>query len=128
MAVFAEDVPEADGRCGVCEATFGEVMGVYAALQGSVSAAGAGHAGEVAFDVGSKYGDAHAAECLGHVLQRARLARAGGAGDESVAVGHLWEQADVITGRRDGDQCVVIVVYHKKVVRSLSEVINVSST
>ena len=86
---------------------------VHAALQGGVTTARAGHSGEIALDVGGKDRDTHATECLGHVLQRASLARACGTGDEAMPISHLREKADVAPSRSYGYACSVLVVKHE---------------
>ena len=53
---------------------------------GPPGVAGDGQAGHVALDVGDEHRHARGGELLGHELQRLRLARAGRAGDEAVAV------------------------------------------
>ena len=61
-------------------------------------------AGEVALDVGHEHRHACAAEALGERLQRHRLAGAGGAGDQAVAVRHLGQQEAfdaVVLGEQD---------------------------
>ena len=55
-------------------------------------AAGLADAGQVALDVGHEHRHAEAAEVLGQRLQRDRLAGAGGAGDQAVAVGQRRQQ------------------------------------
>jgi hypothetical protein len=47
---------------------------------------------EIAFDVGGENRHADAAEAFGHDLQCDRFARAGGAGNQAVTVGHLRQQ------------------------------------
>ena len=56
------------------------------------SAAGLADAGQVALHVGHEHRHAEAAEVLGQRLQRDRLAGAGGAGDQPVAVGQRGQQ------------------------------------
>ena len=51
-----------------------------------------GDAGEVALHVAHKHGNALRAEAFGHFAQGNGFARAGGAGNQAVAVGHLAEQ------------------------------------
>ena len=55
---------------------------------------------EVALDVGGEDRDALGRQLLGEPLQRARLARSGGTGDEPVAVHHRERDADLRV--RDG--------------------------
>ena len=57
-------------------------------------------AGQVALDVGGEHRDALRGELLGEPLQGARLARAGRAGDEAVAVHHAERDADLRLGHR----------------------------
>ena len=92
-AAFAEDIPEGD-RVGVGNEAF-EAEFLDALLQLRADDAGRAGAGEVALDVGHE--DRHAGErqALGHRLQGHRLAGAGGAGDQAVAVGHLRQQGRV---------------------------------
>jgi hypothetical protein len=62
--------------------------------------AGTRHASEVAFDVGEKDGDAVARAAFGQELKGARLAGAGRARDESVAIHHAEGDADGEIGLR----------------------------
>jgi hypothetical protein len=55
-------------------------------------AAGHGDAGEIAFHIGQEHRHPGAAELFGHALQGHRLARAGGAGHQPVAVGPAQQQ------------------------------------
>ena len=48
--------------------------------------------GKVAFHIGGKNRHADAAETFRHHLQRDRFARAGGASDEAVPIGHAGQQ------------------------------------
>ena len=60
------------------------------------------HAGEVALDVGHEHRHADRRKALGHHLQRDRLAGAGGAGDEAVAVGERRAAAQHVAVARCG--------------------------
>ena len=87
MALLAEHVPE-HGRVGgvgpVVEADLLGALGEPVLLDARL-----GDAGEVALDVGGEHRHAGIREAFGQHLQRYRLAGAGGAGDEAVAVGEL---------------------------------------
>ena len=54
----------------------------------SLGSPGSQQAGEVTLDVGREHRHAHRRELLGHQLERLRLAGAGRAGDQAVAVAH----------------------------------------
>ncbi len=92
MPLLAEDVPERDRKRGVEIAGqpdllgAGDEMGLGLALHADP--------GQIALDVGGKHGNAGRREAFGQNLQRDRLARAGRAGDETVAIGEL--QLDVL--------------------------------
>ena len=58
-----------------------------------VAAAGLRQAGEITLDVGHEDRHADGAKVFGQCLQAYRLAGAGGARDEAMAVRHLWQQA-----------------------------------
>ena len=64
------------------------------------------NAGEIALHVGGKHRNAGLGEAFGHDLQRHRLAGAGGAGDEAVAVGHGEEQFLALLALADKDRKV----------------------
>ena len=64
----------------------------------------AADAGEVAFHVGDEHRHADPREMIGEHLQRDRLAGAGGAGDQPVAVGERGTKEDVAAGGGAGDQ------------------------
>ena len=85
VALLAEHVPQR-GRAGHAvgrgQAALGEDRGDLFGQR-----AGLADAGQVALDVGHEHRHADAAEVLGQRLQRDRLAGAGGAGDQAVAVG-----------------------------------------
>ena len=90
MALLAEQVPE-DRRDGL-EAIVVEAHVLGALDEGLLRLALHGDAGKVALHVCREDRHARIAEALGQDLQRHRLAGAGGAGDEAVAVGHGEEQ------------------------------------
>jgi len=102
VAFVAKDVPENDGVCGGGEVLDAEQ--VDALFDFSARGTGGGEAGEIAFDVGHEDGHADAGEAFGHGLERDCFARAGGAGDEAVAVGHVGEEFDAGAGIREGDE------------------------
>ena len=90
MAVFAEEIPEFDGRgfegeIGECEV--GDPLGEFWAFD-----AGAREAGEIAFDIRHEDGDAEAAELFGNHAEGDCFPGARRAGDEAVAVGHIWKE------------------------------------
>ena len=87
MAVAAEDVPERDRERGGAVAGEPDVLGALHELRPGLALDR--DAGEVALDVGGEHRHAGGREALGQHLQRHRLAGAGGAGDEAVAVGEL---------------------------------------
>ncbi|MDF3011665.1 MAG: hypothetical protein K0S03_2461 [Burkholderiales bacterium] len=89
VARGAEQVPEDDGAGLVLELEL-EELGALGHL--GVAAAGLGHAREVAFHVCHEDRNADARELFGQALQGHRLAGAGGAGDETVAVGERGKQ------------------------------------
>ncbi|WDT81346.1 MAG: hypothetical protein MPW14_06265 [Candidatus Manganitrophus sp.] len=60
------------------------------------SSPGCAEAGQVALHVGHEHRHADPAEALRQRLQGDRLAGAGGAGDQAVAVGHLRQQGEVV--------------------------------
>ncbi len=98
VPLLAEHVPEHDRRA--LESPRGDAELLDAVVDLVVAAAGLRDAREVALDVGSEDRHADAAEGLGEDLQRDRLARAGCAGDEPVAVGHVRQQVDLCAARR----------------------------
>ncbi len=100
MALFAKDIPEGDGASGEGEA--GEAELRDAVLCFWIVSAWHGDAGEVTFDVGCKDRDADAAEGFRHDLQGDSLASTRGARDQSVTVGHRWQQEEFFC--RFGDQ------------------------
>ncbi len=86
VALLAEEVPEDHGELvGVPVET--DLLGAFED-EGLFLAHG-GDAGEVTLDVGGEDRDAGRGEPLGEDLQRHRLAGAGGAGDQAVAVAEL---------------------------------------
>ena len=102
MSLLTEHIPEGDraaSRRIAIKLELGEALLDLGGL-----AAGLRNAGEVAFYVGQEHGHTEGAEVLREDLQRNRLARAGCAGDEAVAVGHLWQQHNVrlALGEKDG--------------------------
>ena len=57
--------------------------------------AGSAETGQVAFGIGEEHRHAGQRDLLRHALQAHRLAGAGGAGDQTVAVGELRQQGDL---------------------------------
>ena len=99
MALLAEDVPEGHGasfKSVIAELQLGDAL-----LDLRVHRARLTDTGQVALDVGHEDGDADAAEVLSHDLERDRLARARGAGHESVSVGHLREKEQILLSPSD---------------------------
>jgi hypothetical protein len=94
VALLAEHVPEhhrVGTRGVVVDADCGQALHQLV----GPDARGA-DAGEVALDVGDEHRHADMGEGFGELLQGHRLAGAGGAGDEAVAVGQARQQADVL--------------------------------
>ena len=92
VAHLTEGIPEGDGIALVLEAFELELLDALGDL--GIAAAGLRQAGEVALHVGQKAGHADVGKVLGQGLQGDGLAGAGGAGDESVAVGHLRQDVE----------------------------------
>ena len=90
VALLAEQIPE-DGGHGF-EAIVVEAHLLGALEEEVLGLTRHGDAREIALDVGRENRNAGIDEAFGHDLQRHRLAGAGGAGDEAVAVGHAKEQ------------------------------------
>jgi hypothetical protein len=107
MALFAEQIPE-NGREPV-ERIVGEADIAGALLQEILGHAHFRDAAEVALDVGGEDRHPGARKALGQHLQCYRLARAGGAGDQPVAVGIAQRQ---VFGPRAGAQIEAIVEKH----------------
>jgi hypothetical protein len=104
VALLAEHVPEHGG----------ELVGLvfYAELLGALDErrlgiAGRGDAGEVALDVGGEDRDAVLGEAFGQHLQRHRLAGAGRAGNQAMAVGELEQQHLRLLALADQDRAVI---------------------
>ena len=95
-AVFTEYIPEAGGVGSVFKPVDTEAGN--AALHVLAVLPFAAHAGQVALDVGHEHGYAHVGEGLGEHLHRYRLAGAGRAGDQAVAVCHLRQQIKITPG------------------------------
>ena len=85
MPGHSPHIPERHRKCAEAYIAHAELVG--ALLEFRVPGAGLGKSGEVAFDVGHEHRHADGAELLGQALQGHGLAGAGGAGDQSVAVG-----------------------------------------
>ena len=84
MSLLAEQVPEDHG------VAFEFVLVtdlLVADLDPRFGFAGLGNTGQIAFHVGAEHRNALVGKALGQPLQRNRLARAGGAGDQAMAVG-----------------------------------------
>ncbi len=107
VALLAEDIPEA-GRIGLEPEVLAEAEARDAVLHILGHDAGLAHAGQIALDIGQEHGNAHLREALGHDLHGDGLARAGGAGDEAVAVGHLRQQIQVLVGLRKPDLVIAV--------------------
>ena len=104
VALLAEQVPE-DGRDRL-EAIVVEAHRLGALEQEVLGLALHGDAGEIALHVGGEDRNARVAEAFGHDLQRHRLAGAGGAGDQAVAVGHGEEQLLALVALAEEDRVV----------------------
>ena len=113
VTLFTEHVPETDRALFILEPAGLQVVVGDALLEMHVAAARLGHAREVALDVGGEHRYAHGAEGFGQVLQGACLARACGSGNESVAVGHLRDDAEVFAVG-NGVEGGTSVVYHRE--------------
>ena len=87
VAADAENVPEGDRVAGEFEIVDPEQLQALVDLR--IRCAWLREPAQVAFDVGHENGHADVAEMLGETLQRDRLAGAGRAGDEPVAVAHF---------------------------------------
>ncbi len=92
-ATLAEDVPEGD-RVGVGGKAF-EAKILEARFQLRRDDTGGAHAGEIAFHISHEDRHAGKGKAFGYRLQRHRLAGAGSAGNQTMAVGHLREQGRV---------------------------------
>ena len=90
VALLAEQIPEDGGRG--FEAIVVEADGLGALDEEVLWLALHADAGEVALHVRCEDGDAHPAEAFRHDLEGHRLAGAGGAGDQAVAVRHGQEE------------------------------------
>ena len=101
MAAYAEDIPERHGAAAEGETV--ELQLLDAFIDFRVKPARLAEAGQIALHVGHEHRHAHRAELLGQHLQRHGLARAGRAGDEAVAVGHLREQENFGAGFGDAN-------------------------
>ena len=92
VARLAKDIPEhhrAGARREVLHAADRQ-----AGIDLLVELAGLGQAAQIALDIRHEHGHAQLAESLRHHLQGDGLARAGGPGDQAVAVGHLGQHAN----------------------------------
>jgi len=95
-----EDVPEEDrrgGRAPIGELQRGDPLGHLRIVAGRL-----GDPGEVALDIGEEDGNSEGAEVLGDGVDRDRLAGAGRAGDEAVAVRHAGQEGVGMLPDRDG--------------------------
>ena len=90
MSLFTVHIPEHGGIRRVVER--GERAGGNARGERIAVLAGADHAAQVALDIRQKHGHAHVGKALGKHLEAHRLAGAGRAGDQAVAVGHVRQQ------------------------------------
>ncbi len=95
VPLLAEDVPEDDGTSLVAIVGKADRLGARDQLfvSGMGGRAGLGQPREVALDVSEEDRDAGLGKAFGEDLQRHRLARAGGAGDEPVPVGAAQQKA-----------------------------------
>ena len=100
MAELAVEIPEDNRRGLICEVLDVELLDSLGDLL--VVAAGLADSGQVALDVGDEDRHADPAELLGNRVDRDRLAGAGCAGDEPMAVGHPGQQ--VLIGIAPGDK------------------------
>jgi hypothetical protein len=92
VPLFAEDIPEY-GRVGA-RLKIPDADGFQPLEHLFGGDARRADAGEVSLDVGHEAGNADGRERLGHLLQRDGFARSRGAGDQSVAVGHIRQKGD----------------------------------
>ena len=112
MALFAEDIPEHHRI--VVRLPVGDAYLIQAGGQLLRRLARFGDAGQVALHIGHKHRHANLREGLGHFLQGDGLAGAGGAGDQSVTVGHTGQQKQLRffgTGNQQGCAHVHSSVY-----------------
>jgi hypothetical protein len=90
MALLAEQIPEDGGRGFHAVVVKADFFGAFG--KGFERCSNLRNAGEIAFHIGGKNRNTGLAETFGHDLQGDGLARAGGAGDQPVAVGQWQEQ------------------------------------
>jgi len=103
VALRAEHVPERDGAGAPFR--HGQAALFKGGGQLAFDMAALADAGEIALHIGQEHGHAHVAERFGQFLQRDGFARAGGAGDQAVAVGHAGQQKTrfaAVPGKQDG--------------------------
>ena len=114
MALLAEQIPEHDRKLVglVFEA---ELLG--ALDEGLLALAGRADAGQVALDVGGEHRHAGAGEAFGQRLQGHRLAGAGGAGDETVAVAEGEGEHLRLIALADENLAVRIGIRHQVLLR-----------
>ena len=97
MTLLAKDIPEASriGRIGeVFNTEGGDARAHTVAVR-----AGAAHAAQIALDVAEEHRHAHGGKGLGQHLHGDGFACARRAGDQTVAVGHLRQEVDILVGR-----------------------------
>jgi len=90
MPLFAKYVPKGDRAAAegeVCQLHLFHSRGDFRIVHAWLA-----DTAEVSLNIGGKNRNPDPAEAFGHYLQRHRLPRAGGAGDETVAVGHIRQQ------------------------------------
>ncbi len=100
VPVLAKQIPEHDRVGFVC--VIGDADVLDPRLQLVAGRTGHGEAGDVALHIGEEHRHAHAREAFRDGHQRDRLARAGGTGDEAVAIAQAPLQEDLAVGFRQG--------------------------
>src|ERR1700751_6084930 len=93
MTLLTENVPEGDRVAEKLEIAEFELLD--ARIKFGIIGAGLADAGEVAFHISSENGDANAAECFRHYLERDRLTGAGRTSDQPVPVCHRGQQDQI---------------------------------
>jgi hypothetical protein len=93
---FAEHIPKLHGKSLKNKTLVHKAATFHAIDNALLIAALGGHAGEVPFDIRREHGNAHLTEGLRHSLQGHCFTRAGSAGDQTMAVGHLQRKANIV--------------------------------